>query len=74
MSNTKIIRACCIQLLVSLILCPATIAQQITNIETSSNNVWVIHLETDWINIKETNRPTVYDDLKPSLTGWTVNE
>jgi len=68
-----IIRACCLQLLVSLMFCPATIAQQITTIETSSNNVWVVHLETDWIDIKETNRPTVYDDLKPSITGWTVN-
>ena len=74
MSDTKIISACWLQLLMSLIFCTDTIAQQLTNIETSSNNVWVVHLETDWINIKETNRPTVYDDLKPSITGWTVNE
>ncbi|HIA10680.1 MAG TPA: hypothetical protein EYN69_01215, partial [Flavobacteriales bacterium] len=73
MIKPKRIRACCMQLLVALMFCPATIAQQITNIETSSNNVWVVHLETDWIDIKETNRPTVYNDLKPSITGWTVN-
>jgi endoglucanase len=57
----------------SLFVCTNINAQQISKIETAANNVWVVHLETDWINIKDVNRITVYDDIKPTLTGWTVN-
>ena len=61
-------------LLLSMVLGSADLnAQEIVRVETAANNVWIVHLETDWINIKDVNRITVYDDLKPSLTGWTVN-
>jgi endoglucanase len=32
-----------------------------------------VHLESDWIDIKETNRPTTYADFKPDTTNWYVN-
>lgn len=47
--------------------------QQIIKVETASSNTLVISLESDWINIKEKNRPTTYQDYKPNTTNWLVN-
>ena len=47
--------------------------QQITKVETGSSNILVVYLETGWINIKETNRPTTYEDFKPDNLNWSVN-
>lgn len=50
-----------------------TQAQQISKVETASTNILVVNLESDWINIKQTNRMTVYTDFKPNTSNWLVN-
>jgi endoglucanase len=62
-----------INLLIFLLSQLAAYSQDIVKIETASNNVFVVHLETEWININAYNRSTLYDDVKPSRTGWFVN-
>ena len=55
------------------LVCSYAIGQEIVKIETASSNILVVHLESDWVNIKETNRPTTYNDFKPETDNWQVN-
>lgn len=48
-------------------------AQTITNVQTASNHVIVVHLETDWINIAAYNRTFYYDSVRPMTSNWLVN-
>lgn len=51
----------------------AVLCQNITSVSTASNQILVVHLETDWIEIKEEERETTYNDLKPDLNSWQIN-
>jgi len=49
-------------------------AQEITDIYIASSNCIVVQLESDWINIKENNRQTSYEDFRIDTSGWIVND
>jgi endoglucanase len=61
-----------VALVLTIISYTTILGQQITKIETSSSNILVVHLESDWINIPENNR-LPYDNYKPDIQNWTVN-
>lgn len=48
--------------------------QTITNVQTASNHVIVVYLETDWININAYHRTFYYDSVRPETTNWFVND
>jgi endoglucanase len=50
-----------------------TQAQKLSKVETAAANILVVNLESDYINIKQANRTTVYNDFKPSMLNWLVN-